>query len=260
MWKKIKFAANWVWNMLKKCFCREVEIPCHNDPLGIKDNDSSFRSSLERMKIGDDKGLCSGKVHCESDKLSKKIRRTWNDYCAKYTTHRVIFFSGHEGPHSQLYGTTQGNEYYMVDGCWVEVQPDAVLDLSNPLDRRYLGGADIDELVIDDPRFLADKHAPDLMSVEASLPMLRQGGKLIFKPGFGSGWPRSELSTDGIKELVVSDSGRMASIDVKKLPLNEQDRAKLIQQANNNASSFYKKMGFSEAVYDEKQSVFILTK
>lgn len=184
---------------------------------------------------------------------SKVIRRTWDDYVRQFKNHHVVLFSGHKGEHSGTYGTTQGPEYYMIDNCWEEVSPDAVLDVRNPLQMRYIPDEQVDTIVADDQRFLSDEAIASLLRV------LKPSGKIVFRPGSGMGWPSYAIS--GKEPLVISESGRHASgtfAKVQEINSNTTTRDAFKAKALEKASTFYKKMGFREVTFE--QEYFVLSK
>lgn len=186
---------------------------------------------------------------------SKIIRRTFREYAESFPFRRLVLFSGHKGKHSGTFGTTQGPENYMIDSNeWGEVEPDMVSNV-HAAEMAYIPSNMIDEIVVDDARFFPDDKMANFLR------MLKKGGRIIFHPGFGMGWPALNFVDD---QIIIGGSGRRAEaplatklkIDQKGTPENIQ----FIKDAMAKADFYYKNIGFSKVNFDEDHRVFILTK
>ncbi|OJW50366.1 MAG: hypothetical protein BGO67_00385 [Alphaproteobacteria bacterium 41-28] len=218
--------------------------------------DQRIRNALERMTV--DENPMPGTAPAPG---SRVVRRSWSDYARDNAVRRIVFCSGHTGHHGGTYGTTQGPEYYMIDQCWGEVDSDAVLDMNNERQMRYLPSGVVDQIVADDQRGLRDE------TIEFLSRVLKPGGKMIFRSGFGLEWPQLALvgvpiaNPGDLAEIGMSDSGRYANasrakwIKVGRKPAYKD---KFVAQALGKARRYYGARGYSQVDFD--QGLFVLTK
>ncbi|MFN9000505.1 MAG: hypothetical protein ACK5VW_00350, partial [Holosporales bacterium] len=85
----------------------------------------------------------------EDHLLALSFEREENGEALSSLPRTLVLFSGHEGGHQGVFGSTQSSANYMVDLCWDECAPDYVMDVKNPLHWQHFPSQWADLIVAD---------------------------------------------------------------------------------------------------------------
>lgn len=177
---------------------------------------------------------------------SKVIRRSLQEYNSNNKIHKLGLYYGHTGSflsREDLKSVTvngleisQGNDWYLVDQCWSECNPDAVLDITNRGHMAYFNSNWADVIYHD----WQSQQTESIMEIAR---ILKSGGQYILRPGGYNGWPQ-QLPNESVESdwAFVSENGLHGAIGLKefqtKYGMSKEAREEIQQKIGENVKKF----------------------